>query len=575
MSPERIELGDYIAEGARSLLQDFPEQKSFWVKLLDVVGEGLFIVDADKRVVFFNRKAEKITGFRREEILGQHCIEAVRCINCLCECVLFEQGHVEDRDLEFITRDGRKITVVKNSTTFSDEEGKVIGGVELFRDVTEEQRLHRELAREKEKLETVLNSINDGVVAFDGMGVITFVNEQVEKIVGYKPEQLVGRSLHELHRSADGKPFDRLEMIDGTTATMRAMDGSERRIELRIISQLGAGENSAGNLVILRPVSPSERVAKQLSERHSYHGMISNHPVMIEIFNLVETISDSEVTVLIQGESGTGKEMLARALHATSRRKEHPMHIVNCAVFNENLLESELFGHCKGAFTGAVTDKVGRFELADGGTLFLDEIGELPPRLQVKLLRFLQDQTFERVGELRTRKVDVRIIAATNRDLLQEISEGGFRGDLYYRLNVIPINLPPLLDRLSDISLLADDFIRRFSENRGKAESTLSAEASQVMESHAWPGNIRELENVLTHALTCCNGPLILPSHLPAGFRSSATSSEPRCYTTAEEAEREAILDGLRRSGFNKTRASKLLGITRTTLWRKMKRFGL
>jgi len=376
MPLDSTDLGEYLHEGALNILSGFSNEKSFWIKLLNVIGEAVFIVDAEKRIVFFNKKAEEITGFPKEEVLGRPCLEAVRCINCLCECVLFDEGCIEKKDLEFITKDGRSIKVVKNSTTFTDELGKIIGGIEIFRDVTEERRLQEELAREKENLETVLNSINDGVVAVDRKGVITFVNTQVEGILGRAPSDLIGHSLRRIHGPAAAQMPESLADIDGTTATMRAADGADRRVEFRVVPLRNSEEKEIGNLVIFRQVTPSERVARKMSKQRSYHGMISADPAMMEIFNLIETISDSDVTVLIQGESGTGKELLARALHATSKRKDRPFHIVNCAVFNENLLESELFGHCKGAFTGAVADKVGRFEQADGGTLFLDEIGE-------------------------------------------------------------------------------------------------------------------------------------------------------------------------------------------------------
>jgi len=566
MPLDSTDLGEYLHEGALNILSGFSNEKSFWIKLLNVIGEAVFIVDAEKRIVFFNKKAEEITGFPKEEVLGRPCLEAVRCINCLCECVLFDEGCIEKKDLEFITKDGRSIKVVKNSTTFTDELGKIIGGIEIFRDVTEERRLQEELAREKENLETVLNSINDGVVAVDRKGVITFVNTQVEGILGRAPSDLIGHSLRRIHGPAAAQMPESLADIDGTTATMRAADGADRRVEFRVVPLRNSEEKEIGNLVIFRQVTPSERVARKMSKQRSYHGMISADPAMMEIFNLIETISDSDVTVLIQGESGTGKELLARALHATSKRKDRPFHIVNCAVFNENLLESELFGHCKGAFTGAVADKVGRFEQADGGTLFLDEIGELPHGLQVKLLRFLQDQTFERVGEIRTRRVDVRIIAATNKDLQAEIELGRFRDDLFYRLNVIPISLPPLRDRRGDIVLLVENFISRYCASRGQNPPSCGADVLSILSNHSWPGNIRELENVLTHALTCCGrAAIITASHLPSSLRV-LPQPERQPHATAEQAERDAILEALRQSAFNRTRAAELLGFTRNVV---------
>jgi transcriptional regulator with PAS, ATPase and Fis domain len=302
---------------------------------------------------------------------------------------------------------------------------------------------------------------------------------------------------------------------------------------------------------------------------------------MIEVFNLVETISDSDVNVLIEGESGTGKEMLARAIHRASLRRSRPFHVVNCAVFNENLLESELFGHCKGSFTGAISDKVGRFEQADKGTLFLDEIGELSKNLQVKLLRFLQSREFERVGEIRTRKVDVRIRAASNKDLRNLIEEGLFRDDLYYRLNVIPISLPPLRERKDDIPTLAEYFVNAYVKERGIPDLTITDEALLTMKDYHWPGNVRELENAILHAVTCCKNQRITVNDLPRSIlklNNIGTMRKPLqapSSMSVEDAEKESILNALRECSFNRSKAAEKLGITRTTLWRKLKRHNL
>jgi transcriptional regulator with PAS, ATPase and Fis domain len=285
--------------------------------------------------------------------------------------------------------------------------------------------------------------------------------------------------------------------------------------------------------------------------------------------------------VLVQGESGTGKGLFAQALHTLSPRSKYPFVKVSCAALPETLLESELFGHEKGAFTGAVKERKGRFELADKGTLFLDEIGDLSPGVQVKLLRVLQEQEFERVGGTATIRVDVRIIAATHRNLQQLMREGKFREDLYYRLNVIPIHLPPLRERRSDIALLVEYLLERFAA-KGKGTATaLSPRAMSILTDHDWPGNVRELENVLEHAMVCSRGAVIEPEALPRSLlvRQPATSPDGLPLTApaipqgmSPEAERHAVLRALQSNGWHRGRAAESLGVDRTTLWRKMRR---
>jgi transcriptional regulator with PAS, ATPase and Fis domain len=280
----------------------------------------------------------------------------------------------------------------------------------------------------------------------------------------------------------------------------------------------------------------------------------------------VRDVAPYDSTVLILGESGTGKELVARAIHAESSRADRPFVAVNCSAYSENLLESELFGHARGSFTGAERDRQGRFELANGGTVFLDEIGEISPKLQVKLLRVLQEREIERVGESRSRPVDLRIVAATNRDLQAEVREGRFREDLYYRLNVFTLRLPPLRERTEDIPALADHFLGKLCDRTGKEVRGLSGDVLDAFLRHSWPGNVRELENVVESALVRARGPLLTIADLPEGFRAEAAlAAVPE----------DRIRAALGRTGGCVTRAARLLGIHRTTLWRQMREAGL
>ncbi|MGQ9532166.1 MAG: sigma-54-dependent transcriptional regulator [Desulfotomaculales bacterium] len=310
-----------------------------------------------------------------------------------------------------------------------------------------------------------------------------------------------------------------------------------------------------------------------------YDRMVGESPAMQEVRRLIARVAGTDATVLITGESGTGKEVAALAIHQNSPRAKGPFIVVNCAALPEPLLESELFGHEKGAFTGAVARKQGRFELADGGTIFLDEIGEMPPAMQVKLLRVLQEKSFERVGGTETIKVDVRVIAATNRDLKAAIQEGKFREDLYYRLNVVPIRMPALRERKEDIPLLVEYFLQKFRP-RYQAH-TISPAAMELLRRYHWPGNIRELQNVIERAMIICQGEEILPEHLPPEIQAAPRPAGglivdfPDEGINLEQLEKELIIKALEKTGGNQTRAAQLLGITRSTLIYRMQKHGI
>ncbi|MBF0370660.1 MAG: sigma 54-interacting transcriptional regulator [Magnetococcales bacterium] len=306
-----------------------------------------------------------------------------------------------------------------------------------------------------------------------------------------------------------------------------------------------------------------------------FHRLIGGSPVMGEIYAQVENLANVATTVLVTGESGTGKELVAEALHFQGQRSHRPLVRVNCSALSETLLESELFGHVKGAFTGAVRDRIGRFKLADGGTLFLDEIGEISLHMQTRLLRTLQEREFEPVGSSRTVKVDVRIVAATNRDLRKRIKEGAFREDLFYRLNVVEVAIPPLRQRRDDIPLLINHFLRKFNT---KYQSNISGVADSVLEvcmTHPWPGNVRELENVIEHAFVTCRRAVIKIKHLPKEFlkgKMPCGDALPPVVQSSDP-ERDTILRALETTHWKKNLAAKLLGISRSTLYRKMEVF--
>jgi len=314
-------------------------------------------------------------------------------------------------------------------------------------------------------------------------------------------------------------------------------------------------------------------LTQALKKQYSFGNILGNNTRMQEIFSLISDVANTDSTVLIQGESGTGKELIAKAIHFNSHRKSKPFVVANCSAYSQSLLESELFGHEKGSFTGAIRRKIGRFEMANEGTIFLDEIGEVSPPTQILLLRVLQDHRFERVGGEETLEVDVRVIAATNKNLTEEMRKGSFREDLYYRLNVIPIFVPPLRERKDDIPLLASHFLKKFSHERGKEVTNFSPEVMEMLLAHSWPGNVRELENVIDHAIIIAKQDKILPKDLPQSLLQRSFS--PQEFVTLQDYEKNLIFKTLQETNWNKHRAAKRLNINRSTLYGKMKRYGL
>ena len=327
------------------------------------------------------------------------------------------------------------------------------------------------------------------------------------------------------------------------------------------------------------------RLKKELQQTYGYDNLVGTSNVIKKIYELIEKVADTDGTVLISGASGTGKELIARAIHYSSSRSDRPLVVINCGAIPEELLESELFGHEKGAFTGAYKSRIGRFEMANGGTIFLDEIGEMSPALQVKLLRVLQEKKFERVGGTKTIHVDVRIIAATNKNLTTAINKGKFREDLYYRLNVIPMKVPPLKQRKSDIPLLIDHFLKKFQKGAEKKITGFSPDVMDAMLRYDWPGNVRELENVIKRLTILCDDEVVtvndLPEHIPHKGKAVRVVDEDlfekgvTLHDAVEDYEKKLILNALERSDWVKTKAAKLLNINRTTLVEKIKKQNL
>ncbi|MEA1996227.1 MAG: sigma 54-interacting transcriptional regulator [Gemmatimonadota bacterium] len=473
------------------------------------------------------------------------------------------------------------------------------------------------MALSAEMLGLVLENLEPGVFTLDSEQRLSSWNRAAEKITGISASETIGRKCREVNclncRDKNGNESECPLFAEGEIKNIDCVifrpDGTLVRIlkncrlirdkNGRLLGGVGSFSDISGLYSELPPGVPSE---KEDGETAPVPGMIGSSKAMRQVYRLTRFAADSESTALLSGESGTGKELLARAIHVLGRRREKPFVPVNSSALPESLLESELFGHVKGAFTGAVSDKVGRFELAGGGTIFLDEIGDISPMIQLKLLRFLQDREYQRVGESKSRKADVRVIAATNKDLFQEVRKGEFRDDLFFRLKVFPITLPPLRERQSDIPGLADYFIRLFNRKTGKNIVRIHPDAMKLLIEYCWPGNVRELEHAIEYAFVIARSDEISPFELPqeilyveyrkkfckqqsgGGDRIAGlpelSSRQPELGRTAAGGRstrpgREELIQVLNQAGWNQTRAAKMLGVSRVTLWTWLKKKGI
>ncbi len=518
---------------------------------------------------------------------------------------------VFDREQQVLRSDGEPRWLLWTNRAILNNRGEVQEVQAVGRDVTERREAERALSvatEEKERyrrnLEATFRSIPDAIISVDSQCRVIATNSAASPFLVLERAKVRGKAMEDLVADSgnpcltvvkqvltSGKP------VRGYEAKLDLPSLGERMVELNCTPLIDPDKEHSGAVLVIRDVSRIVDLEKRLHERHGFRGIIGRSSRMQDMYKLLEQLSSLESTVLILGESGTGKELVAEALHYGGPRASASMIKVNCSALSESLLESELFGHVRGAFTGAVRDKVGRIQAAQGGSLFLDEIGDISPLIQLKLLRFLEQKEYERVGESKTHSADVRIIAATNVDLMQAVKQGTFREDLYYRLNVMPVALPPLRERQADIPLLADHFLEVFSRQFKKTFSKVSDEVMDIFMSYGWPGNVRELRHILEHACILCPGGAIELRHMR---RDLVEQMRMSAYPTAanlpfaerdegmiamreqsipinhnRKVGREVVLEVLNQCGGNKARAARELGIHRATLYRKLKRWGL
>ena len=552
---------------------------------------GVFAVDADKNIIAFGPEMERLTGYDASDVLGRYCLSALRCEQCLRGCGVYDHGAVSDVAMTLYRRDGSEIQVRKSGRALRTDKGErwALERIKL------DQPGDLEIAPVDplDAVDLAMRALGRWFVVTDSELRIIRCSADMSDVVGRSERELVGLPLAEILSPGlvgEGADFRRAvlsgERREGRRATLLTAHGGPLAVSVSaapVGDTPGApagtcGAPSAAVLVVMRP--EGQQSAAPVGDG-MFEGMVARAPAMHRIFRLIEHLHDSDATVLITGESGTGKELVAKALHARSRRAAGPFVAINCGALPETLLESELFGYVQGAFTGAARDKPGRFELADGGTVFLDEIGDMPLPVQVKVLRIVQERTFERLGDTRTRTVDVRILAATHKNLEDAVAENRFRDDLYYRLRVVPIEVPPLRERPEDMEPLIVHLLDRIGLRRGRA-LRLSPASMKALLTWPWPGNVRELENVLEYATAVCEGQTIHPPDLPAMIRDgqrapvrllpAQTPIQPLTSAGSEAAAIRAALNG---TAWKRQEAAEELGMSRWTLWRKMKEYGI
>ena len=437
------------------------------------------------------------------------------------------------------------------------------------------KRLVDENEKYKTNLEAIFSSVKDALISVDQDLNIIETNRAAEKICSLSRKTSRGKSLLSMALPCSGQCISALEKtislkksIEYSQVLCRHNKNADQVVNLTASPLLDRKGNLSGGILAIRDQTRLFRLERDLKMRYKCHNMIGKSDAIQAVYSLIDNLADVKTTVLISGESGTGKELVADALHFKGNNPEMPLIKVNCAALSENLLESELFGHIKGAFSGAVKDRIGRFEHAHQGTILLDEVGEISPRMQLRLLRVLQEQEFERVGDSKTIKVNVRVVAATNLDLMEEVNNGKFRQDLYYRLKIVEIKLPPLRKRREDIPLLVKHFIGIFNEQFGKSIENISDDVRQKFMKYPWQGNIRELEHAIEHAFILCKGNVLELEHIPLEISQGNPSISSR--TTKEE-----LLAALETVRWNKTKAAKVLNISRQSLYRKMKVYNI
>ncbi|NTV49843.1 MAG: sigma 54-interacting transcriptional regulator [Geobacteraceae bacterium] len=541
--------------------------------IMDSVADGVFTVDKNMLITTYNRAAEEMTGYSHEEAIGKPCHEIFRTEVCQSDCPLKEalkEGKpVVSREVYILDKNGTRVPISVCASVLQDSEGNTIGGVETIRNLKD--------------FSTILDSVADGVFTVDDQMVILSFNRAAEEITGYSHDEAIGKHCYEIFRSEActiACPVKEA-MATGVSVLNREVEivdksNNKKPISVSASVLVDSAGKARGGVETIRDLSFIHTLKNELHDKFTFQNLISRNPSMRRLFDVMADIASSEATVFLHGESGTGKELFARAIHDLSPRRKGPLVIVNCGALPETLLEAEIFGVRKGAYTGAVENRPGRLELCNGGTFFLDEIGDLPLQLQVKLLRVLENKEYQPLGAKNPLKADVRFITATHRNLAEMVEEGTFRRDLYFRINIVELNIPPLRERKEDIPLLLEIALKKFNTAYGKKVLRASPEVLKILLTHDFPGNVRELLNLIEQAVILCKGSEIGLDLMPKAFLLESNGKEKVSRRRSSKSpEVEVLCDVISRHKGNRTGAAQELGVDRSTLWRWVKSAGI
>ena len=561
-----------------------------WLCILDELNIGAFTVDVQRHVSAMNLSAQALIGQRDTEATGKDCREVFVGVPCLARCPFKAPGDMITDEPIIKIQDENQSThlVTRMAAPVFGADHQIVGCLTILQDHSPIADLVDRIHYEERSLKIILDNLDVGIFTIDKGGRITFFNTAAEKISGFNRRQILGDPCTEIFGEKKAQEVLSMQdtIVDGQTRSsrqgkMRTRDGGSIPIRANYMALRNEKGTIVGGLTTFHDLTLVQQLKQAMRDRYTFNDMIGKSPAMQKIFEMVTVVAATDATILIQGATGTGKDLLAKVIHSASRRSDQPFVKVNCAAIPDNLLESEMFGYVKGAFTGAERDKTGRFQEADGGTIFLDEIGDLPLALQAKLLRVLEDKEFYRLRSRHTVKVNVRIISASNRNLENLVAKRLFREDLYYRLNLFQIELPELRDRKVDLPILIGHILRRLSAANGSQLPEVSEKVMEILLNYHYPGNVRELENILEHALIICQEETIQPRHLPEYLQDRRTTRKSparrnfRRLPVSDDEERDKIISVLQQYRGHRAETARALGMDRTTLWRKIKNYGI
>jgi two-component system, NtrC family, response regulator HydG len=554
--------------------------------VLNEIEDGYLENDLAGNTLFCNDAVCRIYGVTREWLMGKNYRETTDKETADACFQAFNRVYLtgipsKSFIFETSTKGGVRKTLEYSISLKKDAKGGPAGFRSIVRDITDQKQAEADVMKHRSRLRAIFRSVKDAIITVDTDLRVIEANQAAKTICGLETKQIIGKVFTESPSRCDNachevllETLKRKSSIKGYQVECGNPQRPSQKSDLSCSPLMDKKGQFMGAVLVIRDITRLNELERELAERSRFQKIIGKSRPMREIYKLMEDLADLETTVLITGDSGTGKELVAKALHNIGNRAFKPFVTVNCSALAENLLESELFGHVKGAFTGAVKDARGRFETANGGTIHLDEIGDISPGIQLKLLRVLQEKEFERVGDSVTIKADVRIVASTNKNLKQKVLNGEFREDLYYRLKVVEIQLPPLRRRLEDVPLLVDHFFQKFNKAFGKQVEILADEVLAIFMGYHWPGNVRELEHTIEHAFVLCHDSTIRPKHIPAEIRELSTPGIVSPKKTPEK-DRGHIEAMLKQTDWNVAKSARLLGIGRRTLYRRIAHYRL